>query len=69
MTDYILYLLLLVSLLINIFLIYRIKSVKSKPRPESLELQEFIHDLTQGSGLIRIQRVDSSSLFLRSPRG
>lgn len=71
MIDYIIYLLLIVSISFNIVLISIVKrqKLKIKSRPESIELTEFIHDLTEGAGLIKCYRVDSSNVFLRRPRG
>ena len=71
MTDYIIYLVILLLFISNVaqYILYLKLKKKIKTRPESLELTEFIHDLTQGSALIKCTRVDSSALFLRSPRG
>lgn len=69
MIDYIIYLALIISILFNIILISKLKKVVAKKPSDSLELTEFIHDLTEGSALIKCTRVDSSNLFLRSPRG
>ncbi len=56
------------SLGLNAYLIVKLKSAR-KSRPESLELSEFMHDLMANkSAMIRVQRVDQSNLFLKSPR-
>jgi len=44
--------------------------ILDKPKKQdSRELQEFLSDLFQGSGLVRVERVDPSSIFLHSPKG
>lgn len=67
-------LVLLVTAAISVFLnftllalYFRAKKQKHK-RSDSRELQEFMLDLMQGDGLIRITRVNPSDIFLRSPR-
>lgn len=50
-------------------LIYQLKFTKKiKDRPQSVELKEFIQDLLMGDGLVKISRVDSANVVLRSPR-
>jgi hypothetical protein len=39
-----------------------------KPTSKSIELQDFIYDLTSGSALVEIKRVDPNSVYLRSVR-
>lgn len=57
---------LLVSVCLNIYLIQF--KMKSK-RKDSYELQEFLHDLTSpGIGMIKIERIAPTDVFLRSPR-
>lgn len=69
MTDYIIYFFSVLSVVLNIILILKIRNYKTKPRPPSLELTEFIRDLTSGKALITCHRVDTDSVFLRSQRG
>lgn len=41
----------------------------NKKRPESYELTEFMRDLLNRDGLLKVSRVNPENLFLRSPRG
>ena len=45
------------------------EELKQKPKQDSRELQEFLGDLFQGEGLVRVERVDPSSVFLHNPKG
>lgn len=46
------------------------EELEKKPKKQdSLELQEFLGDLFQGAGVVRVERVDPSSIFLHSPKG
>lgn len=58
---------LLVSLNLNIFMLFRERSLK-KARKESYEVKELLHDLTGGHALVEIRRVSPTDVFLRSPR-
>lgn len=61
--------LLAISLCANAALLYLVKKLKKEPVvTNSYEVEQLIHDLTSGSALIKITRVDHSNLFLRSPR-
>lgn len=62
--------LLLVSILGNGFQVYRYLNLKKqiKDRSPSLELDEFVADLLNGSGVVKISRVNPHDIFLRSPR-
>lgn len=58
----------LVALSLSGALFLKLRAAK-KTRPESIELKEFINDLmNSNSAMVRVQRVDQSNLFLRSPR-
>lgn len=59
---------LFISNVTTIILLLKEKKLNKK-RPESYELIEFMRDLMQRDGLIKVTRIDSSNLFLRSPRG
>ena len=61
---------LIVSVACNLGLLTWIVLKKQKPvvRPESYELSEFLKDLMNGSGLVRVQRISTSDVILRSPR-
>jgi hypothetical protein len=68
MTITLLTVLLLISLAINVIaLIHFLR--KAKPRSESYELREFLHDITGGEGIVRIQRVAPVDVLIRSPKG
>lgn len=55
----------------NIYLIFRVKKLKSqiKDRKPSIELDEFLSDLYAGGALLRVNRIDQTNLLMRSPRG
>lgn len=59
-----------ISILLNIvFLIFILKSKKQKKKTsDSRELQEFMLDLMHGEGLVKVTRINTSDVFLRSPR-
>jgi hypothetical protein len=61
---------LLVSFVGNGFLLYRYFKLKQtiKDRAPSLELDEFVADLLNGAGVVKISRVNPHDIFLRSPR-
>ena len=65
---YLCILVLLSSNIITIVLFYREKN-KQKQRPESVELQEFLIDLLNGNSLIKVSRINSADILVRSPRG
>ena len=44
------------------------KKHKTKPPKDSLELEDFLADLMNGGGLIRVQRINPSDVLLRSRR-
>jgi hypothetical protein len=44
------------------------RKLANPKRPESYELQQFLHDLTAGSGLVRVIRVSPVDVMIRSPR-
>lgn len=55
------------SLAGNGYAVYWARS-KVKARPQSVELREFLADLTQSTGMVKVTRVDPESLFVWSPR-
>lgn len=64
--------LLSISLLINFYLSYKLlnKSKQSKVKVQNtLELDMFLKDLLDGQALVKVVRVASEDIFLRSPRG
>lgn len=62
--------LLILSISANIYLTYHLKAAKSllKDRQPSIELDEFIADLLNGNGIVKITRINPHDIFLRSPR-
>jgi hypothetical protein len=56
-----------VSLSANFYLFKKLKSAKSAAR-DSYELQQFLHDLTGGTGLVQVSRIAPANVLLRSPR-
>ena len=68
---FLIYIILFISVLFNIILIILyFKTPKDKLKnKESKELQDFMIDLMQGEGLVKVTRVDPSNVLLRSPRG
>lgn len=59
---------LFITNLITAILFYQFK-LKIKQRPETLELQQFMLDLLQGSALVKVSRISPADIMLRSPRG
>lgn len=49
--------------------ILRLKEeLEKKPKKQqSLELQEFLGDMIRGDGLVRVERIDPSNVFLHTP--
>lgn len=72
MTQIDTYLIIMTLLMIcwNVYLNFRVKTLKSliKDRKPDIQLEEFIADVYAGGGLLRVERIDSNNLFLRSPR-
>jgi hypothetical protein len=61
--------LLAASVLFNAFQLYLAKINKKKPKPD-LTASDLLHDLTsRGRAVVRVEVIDSTNLFLRSPRG
>lgn len=52
----------------NVYLLIQNTKLKKYQSEPSYEAQQLLHDLTRGSGLVKITRVDPSEVFLRSPR-
>lgn len=49
---------------------YLFIQIKIAPKPQSdYDARMLLHDLTAGSGLVRVQRVAPEDVLLRSPRG
>ncbi len=65
--DLILGIVLACSLGVNVFCLFHIKSPKKKIA-ETYDVQALLRDLATGPGLVKIEYVDRSDLFLRSPR-
>ena len=55
-----------VSLILNAYQ-YRRRS-KKPPREEAYEATQLLNDLTSGSALVKVSRVDPSTVFIRSVR-
>lgn len=59
------------SLCANLFLYRRLSQLKSKPQDvkPSYEAEQLMHDLTSpGVALVKIQRISSGDVLIRSPR-
>jgi hypothetical protein len=55
------------SLALNVWLVVRAR--RRPPRPQSVELQEFLADLTANKmGFVAVTRIDPESFLLRSPK-
>jgi len=54
------------SVSLNVYLILRLR--RKPPKPQSLELQEFLGDLLSGPGIVAVSRIDPSNILLRSPK-
>jgi hypothetical protein len=50
----------------NVFLFLR---NKKKPKQETYDVRELLHDLTGGDALVHVKRVAPAEVFIRSPRG
>lgn len=48
-------------------LLLRRKAKAPKPQP-TLTAEQLLHDLTAGQAIVRVEVVDPTNLFLRSPR-
>lgn len=62
------HLLIVLSLLTNAFLIYKLRE-KAKPNQNNDDFKELTLDLISGSALIKITRLPKEDVFLKSPRG
>ena len=60
--------LLLISNIIFIVLYLRVKKKLKSPEKDKTELYAFMQDLMNGHGLVKVTRIDTSDIFLRSPR-
>ncbi len=56
------------SINLNIVLFLRLKKAKKSPQP-TLDAQRLLHDMTNGSALLRISVIDPTDMMIRSPRG
>lgn len=56
-----------ISIAFNVWIYFKLKKEKKAPQ-ESYEVTQLLQDLTQGAALIKIERLDPASVFLRSPR-
>lgn len=66
MMIYCLSMLLILSLLSNLYLLHRLRL---KPKKElDLDARQLLHDLSAGAALIRVIPLDPQGLFYRSPR-
>jgi hypothetical protein len=59
---------LILSIGLNCFQFYCFQRSK-QTRPQSIELQEFLADISKSAGLIAVTRVPQEDFLLRSPRG
>ena len=65
----------LVSLVVILFLCFHVvklhkitAELRSAPRPQSIELKEFLADMMVGEALIAVSRIDPNNLYIHSPR-
>lgn len=54
---------------VTIFILVKEKKKRQKNSQQSFELSEFLADLLQGEGLVKVTRIAPNDIFLRSPRG
>lgn len=59
---------LLLSNIIFIVLFLRAKKKLKSPDKDKSEMYAFMQDLMNGHGLVKVTRIDTSDIFLRSPR-
>lgn len=62
---YVLIVSLTLSLSINVF---QFLTRKKPTKTEDYDVRALLHDLTNGAGLIRVERIAPTDFFLRSPR-
>jgi predicted nuclease with TOPRIM domain len=43
-----------------------LKKLKDNPRPDSVEVQEFLLDLMNQGGILQVKRIDPANILLRS---
>jgi integral membrane sensor domain MASE1 len=55
------------SVCANVYALYWIRN-KLKTRPQSVELREFLADVMQGAGMVKVSMVDPDRLMVWSPR-
>lgn len=58
--------LLVASLSLNAYLLFRVS--RKRARPQSVELQEFLADLLSGPAIVAVGRIDPANILLRSPK-
>ena len=59
--------LLIFSLAMNIILVLRLRRLKTSPK-QSVDARQLLHDLTKGRAIVKIEILDPSELFYRSPK-
>lgn len=67
MTTLLLAVCLSISIAANAYQAYRAKTNKKKPALD-LTAQDLLRDLMRGGAVVRLEVIDQSQLFLRSPR-
>lgn len=55
-----------ISNVVFLYLWLKAKNESRKPRPESIELQEFLYDLMSGSAIISVSRIAPHDVLLRA---
>lgn len=58
---------LLISLVTNAYLTYRLRRQKQTLR-DTYDVQMLLHDLTAGTGIVKIERIAPANVLLRAPR-
>ena len=50
-------------------IITKLQATLATPRPEALELQEFLGDILSTGGIVRVERIAPVDVLVRSTRG
>lgn len=55
------------SLVLNVGLAYFLR--QKRQRPLTTDAKQLLHELTTGGAVVKVEVLDTSALFYRSPRG
>jgi hypothetical protein len=55
------------SLILNVYLFFKLIAFRKK-KVESYDARQLLHDLTKGTAVVSVTRLDPENLMVRSPR-